>query len=140
MEDDANDAYFVRYALDKAQIANPILHFETARRARTHFAETADFVLPALFILDVNLAGGQTGIEFLRWLREQRAPLGSTPVMMLTASERPGDRDEAELLGSIYFLRKPVTVEAFTAAIHSLGYALASSSAGDSRRTIERHL
>jgi DNA-binding response OmpR family regulator len=140
MEDDANDAFFFRDALQKASIINPVLCFETAKQARRHFAETKQFVLPALFVLDVNLAGGETGIEFLRWLRQQRAPLGSTPTMMLTGSDRPADRAEAELLGSIDFLRKPVSEDTVVAAIQSLGFLLKTPIGYTAERAIERRL
>src|SRR5438552_465548 len=102
----------------KAHIGNPIIAFATAEQARRYLKESR--ALPVLFILDVNLTGGESGIAFLRWLRERRSPLGSTPAMMLTVSESPADQDEAAMLGSIYFLHKPVTEQAITAAVDSL--------------------
>jgi CheY-like chemotaxis protein len=138
LEDDPNDAYFIRHAFEKARIVNPLVRFETATSARQHFAETAPFAMPVLFVMDVHLASGETGIDFLRWLRQQRAPLGSTPVMMLSGSHSPADREEAATLGSIYFLRKPVTDEALTTAVQSLGFVITSLTGFTTERTIER--
>jgi CheY-like chemotaxis protein len=138
VEDDPNDVYFVRHALEKALIVNPLLRFATAEQARNHFAERAIFDLPSMFILDVNLVGRESGIDFLRWLRQQRSPLGSTPAMMLTGSDQPGDRDATAMLGSIYFLRKPVSEDRLTAAVQSLGLMITTLAGATTRRTIER--
>ena len=125
LEDDPNDVFFVRRAFEKAQIANPILAFNSAEEARRYLEELRPFTPPALFILDITLAGGETGIAFLRWLREQASPLGSTPTMMLTGSERRSEQDEAEMLGSIHFLHKPVTEKAILSAVQSLNLTFA---------------
>jgi DNA-binding response OmpR family regulator len=140
MEDDPNDAFFVCQALKTAGIVNRLLQFQTAREAREYFAEPQRVELPVLFVMDVNLVGGETGIDFLRWLRKQRTPLGATPTMVLTGSDRIADRDEAELLGSIYFLQKPVSEETLTAALQSLGFLLTTLSDQGTARTIERRL
>jgi len=127
LEDDPNDVFFVRRAFEKAQIANPILAFSSAQEARRYLEELRPITPPALFILDITLAGGETGIAFLAWLREQPSPLGATPAMMLTGSERRHERDEAEMLGSICFLHKPVTEEAILSAVQSLNLTLRAS-------------
>jgi CheY-like chemotaxis protein len=137
IEDSQDDAYFVRHALEKAHIVNPLLRFATAKQARDHFT-TAAFSTPSLFVVDVTLAGGETGLEFLRWLRQQRSPLGSTPTMMLTGSDRRGDRDQAARLGSVHFLRKPVTEDALSLAVQSLGFVITSLTGFTTERTIER--
>jgi two-component system, response regulator len=137
LEDDQYDAFFVRRALEKAGFANPIIAFATAEQARRHLEQSRP-ALPALFILDVKLADGETGIAFLRWLRRQPSPLGSTPTMMLTGSESPVDRNEAEMLGSIAFLQKPVMEEAIVAAVQSLDLVLTSLSGAPTPRD-QRH-
>jgi DNA-binding response OmpR family regulator len=140
LEDDPADAFFVRRAFEKAHIINPIIVFATAEQARGYFDESRRVALPAVFILDVKLADGETGIAFLRWLRQQRGPLGSTPAMMFTGSESLDDRDETEMLGSIYFLHKPVTEEALTAAVQSLGLVVTSLSDATTQSAISRQL
>jgi DNA-binding response OmpR family regulator len=140
MEDDPNDAFFFTHALETALIVNPVISFTAAKQARRHFVETAAFEMPALFVLDVNLAGGETGIAFLRWLRKQRSPFGSTPTMMLTGSDSPKDRAEAELLGSIYFLHKPVSEDTLIAAVQSLGFLLTRLPGPSLERAIERRI
>jgi CheY-like chemotaxis protein len=138
LEDCATDAYFVRHALHAAHVVNPLIQFTTAVDARAHFSDRSTFDLPALFIMDVNLAGGETGIEFLRWLRQQLAPLCSTPTMMLTGSAQPEDRTDALMLGAVYFLRKPVTADMLNAAVQSLGFVITNLVGVTAQRTIER--
>ena len=139
LEDDPNDAFFVRHALEQAHIVNPLLAFQTATDARRDLDHGPD-PMPALFVMDVHLAAGETGIEFLRWLRQQPAPLGSTPVMMLSGSDNPGDRDEALSLGSIYFLKKPVTPATLTTAVQSLGFVITNLTGATTERTIQRRI
>jgi len=141
IEDSRDDAFFVRRALEKARIANPIIVFQSATQGRQHLDEPNRVDCPALFILDVNLVGGETGVDFLRWLRQQPAPLGTTPTMMLTGSTRPEDRTGAELLGSVYFLLKPVSADTVTSAVQSLGFVVSNlRSDFTMQRTIERRL
>jgi CheY-like chemotaxis protein len=138
LEDDSNDAFFVRHSLEKAHIVNPLVTFQTGSAARQALGSRLG--PPALFVMDVHLAAGETGIEFLRWLRQQPPPLGSTPVMMLSGSDNPGDRDEALSLGSIYFLQKPVTPATLTAAVQSLGFVITSLTGVTAKRTIQRRV
>ena len=63
IEDNRDDALFVRRALDSAHIVNPLVGFQTADEARSQFAKTQAAALPALFIVDVYLSDGETGIE-----------------------------------------------------------------------------
>lgn len=141
IEDSREDAFFVHRALEKARIANPIIVFQSATQARQHLDEAHGVDCPTLFILDVNLVGSETGVDFLRWLRQQSAPLGTTPTMMLTGSTRPEDRTEVELLGSVYFLLKPVSADTVTSAVQSLGFVVSNlRSDFTMQRTIERRL
>ena len=140
LEDDPNDAFFVRHALEKAHIVNPLITFRTGSEARRELDNGPALQLPALFVMDVNLAAGETGIEFLRWLRHQAPPLGSTPAMMLSGSDSPEDRDEAALLGSIYFLQKPVTAATLTTAVQSLGFVITTLTGAATERTIQRRV
>jgi DNA-binding NarL/FixJ family response regulator len=127
VEDDANDAFFVRRAIEMAQIANPVIEFQSAEQARHAVATLAVANAPVLFILDFQLSGNESGIDFLRWLRKQDPPLGSTPAMMLTGSDRPEHASESSHLGTTCFLHKPVTERALIDAVQSLGCEVVSS-------------
>jgi len=137
LEDNPADVFFVRRAFAHAQFANAILSFATADDVRGYLEEARQ-ARPALFILDVQLDGGETGIAFLHWLRQQRLPLGGTPAMMLTGSTNPDDRDDAAMLGSIYYLQKPVTSASLIAAVEALGLLVRRLADATSARVIER--
>jgi CheY-like chemotaxis protein len=122
VEDDDNDVLFVRVALEQALIHNTLRVFDSAERTRADLPQIAP--LPALVILDMHLAGAETGLDVLTWIRRQPEPLGSTPALMLTGSDRQEHRRAALRLGAIAFLHKPVTAENLVAAMGSLGFAV----------------
>lgn len=119
--------FFVRHALEMAKIGNPVVACRSAATARQVLLEKVDEDAPALIILDINLSTGETGIDLLRWVRTQPPPLGSTPAMLLTGSDRPGDIDEAQSLGATCFLVKPVTEQRLSTAVQTLGFVVMTS-------------
>jgi DNA-binding response OmpR family regulator len=72
VEDDPNDAFFVRHALGAALIANPLTEYQSAEQARREVTIPGASMPPVLFILDVHLSGNESGIDLLRWLRLYR--------------------------------------------------------------------
>ena len=128
VEDDPNDAFFVRHAVEAAQIANPLVEYQSAEQARREITIPGASMAPALFILDVHLLGNESGVDLLRWLREQGDPLlSSTPAIMLTGSDRPEHSTESIRLGATCVLQKPVTEETLINAVQSLGCTVVTS-------------
>jgi CheY-like chemotaxis protein len=127
LEDDPLDASFVKLALTTARIRNPLHNFDSVAAIRTFLSSTFADERPVLFILDFHVSGPETGLDFLRWLRQQESPMGSTPALMLTGSDRPEDRDECLGLGSTSFLKKPVTETTLTDAVQALGFVIVTS-------------
>jgi two-component system response regulator len=60
---------------------------------------------PQLVLLDLKMPR-MDGLEVLRQLRADEATRG-LPVVVLTSSERPEDREDAVALGASWFLCKP---------------------------------
>ncbi len=73
---------------------------------------------PDLILLDLNLPG-RNGHEVLEDIRADAA-LGSIPVVILSTSGAERDVKKAYALGASSYVSKPMDVEAFTAAIHSI--------------------
>ena len=72
------------------------------------YASAEDFLSsgslePLCVLLDMQLVG-MSGLELLRGPRSEGSPI---PVIVLTASEDPDSRSEAEGLGCVAYLRKP---------------------------------
>jgi CheY-like chemotaxis protein len=66
-----------------------------------------------LIILDLNLPR-HDGIEILQRLRAS-AEFDRVPVVVLTSSDSPRDRQSATRLGATLYLRKPTSLEQFLA-------------------------
>ena len=128
VEDDPNDVLFIRHALQHARIENPVVVFSTATEAQEQILSPSyTAAIPVLFMLDMHLPGGLTGLEFLRWLRQQGLPVASTPAMMLTGSDRDDHRAESRRLGANVYLQKPVTEERLTEAVQALGFVVVTN-------------
>jgi CheY-like chemotaxis protein len=127
LEDAPADAYFVELALKTARIRNPLQIFDSVASVRTSLEGTFADERPVLFIVDLHLSGPENGLDFLRWLRQQKSPLRSTPAMILSGSDRSEDRDESLSLGSMTFLQKPVTETTLTDAVQALGFVIVTS-------------
>jgi CheY-like chemotaxis protein len=138
LEDEPDDASFVRRALEKSQIANELIVFTTVQQAK-QFIETAnDARVPALAIVDLYLPNGETGLDFTGWLRQRESPASGIPVMMFSVSNAEKHRLEASALRSVTFLTKPVTEESLAAAAQALGFVVTTTVAGGHvKRVIE---
>jgi DNA-binding response OmpR family regulator len=70
---------------------------------------------PDLFVLDINMPG-VTGIDFLKYLRNQPATV-HIPVVMLSSEAAEILVDKALELGADAYVTKPVTIEELEAAM-----------------------
>ena len=110
VEDDPNDVFLLTHALRKVGIGNPIQVAGDGQQAIDYlqgagkFAERAKFPFPCLVLLDLKLPF-VTGLDVLRWIRQQPGPI--LTVLMLTASGSEADIVEAYRRGANAFLIKP---------------------------------
>jgi CheY-like chemotaxis protein len=110
VDDDPNDVLFLRRAMEKAGVENPIQVASNGREAIAclqgagKFADRAQFPFPCLVLLDLKLPYVM-GLDVLKWIRKQ--PWPALPVVMLTASAEDIDIAAAYRLGANAFLRKP---------------------------------
>jgi CheY-like chemotaxis protein len=116
VEDDANDAFFLRYAFESAGITNLLNVVSDGQQAMDYlagtgpYADRAKWPFPLLVLLDLKLPE-MPGLEVLRWIREQPA-LRKLVVIILSSSRESRDIEKAYLLGASSFLVKPLTLEA----------------------------
>jgi len=114
-EDNPADVYLIREALKEHGV-------ECGMRVASDGKEVLGLITPetaalpemddlSLIILDLNLPR-HDGIEILERLRESSL-WAHVPVVVLTSSDSPQDRQAATRLGARYFLRKPSNLEQF---------------------------
>ena len=111
VEDDENDVFFFERAIKLAPVTHPLHVARDGDEAVAYlsgagaFCNRAQFPLPALVVLDLNLPH-KPGLEVLKWIRES-APEKAVPVVVLTSSTSERDIQQAERLGANSFLNKP---------------------------------
>ena len=117
IEDEANDAMLVRETLAQLNLVIDVVIVATAEMARN--AVKRD--VPALIISDIYLAGRETGIDFLNWLRDQPPPLGNVPVIMMSVSTDEVHHMRASSLRALLFMTKPINQDVLLDQLRGLG-------------------
>src|SRR4029077_18910272 len=88
IEDDDNDAFFVRRAMKKTGMINPIQVARDGQEAIDYlqgvgkFAQGEHFPLPGLILLDLKLPFVM-GLDVLKWIRQQ---LDLSPIVIILSS------------------------------------------------------
>ena len=116
VEDDPNDALLVRDTLAQVNLINDIDVATTVESAQKYVTRR----MPALIISDIHLPG-QSGLDFLHWLRDQPAPLGSVPVIMMSVSTEEVHHMRASALRALIFMTKPIKREVLLDQLRGLG-------------------
>jgi CheY-like chemotaxis protein len=112
VDDDQNDVLLVQRALKKAGLDYPLIHRRDGEEAidylsgKPPYSDRAKHPLPTLILLDIKMPK-MTGFDVLNWMRQQPS-LATIPVVILTASVREEDQNEAEKLGAVGYRTKPV--------------------------------
>ena len=117
IEDEANDAMLVRETLAQLNLVNDVVIAGTAEIARSVVKRD----VPALIISDIYLAGRETGIDFLNWLRDQPPPLGNVPVIMMSVSTEEVHHMRASSLRALLFMTKPINQDVLLDQLRGLG-------------------
>jgi CheY-like chemotaxis protein len=110
VEDDPNDVFFLKRAMEKAEVETAVQVVVDGQEAIDYlkgvgrFADRQLFPFPCLVLLDLKLPYVM-GLDVLKWIRSR--PLGFLPVLIFTASAEPADVATAYRLGANAFLTKP---------------------------------
>lgn len=116
LEDDPTDALLVRDTLEQVNLINDIDVVTTVDAAKTYVTRK----MPALIVSDIHLPG-ESGLDFLNWLRDQAAPLGSVPVIMMSVSTDEVHHMRASALRALIFMTKPIKREVLLDQLRGLG-------------------
>jgi two-component system, chemotaxis family, response regulator Rcp1 len=113
-EDNAGDVELVREALREHHIEYEITLARdgmSAKRFIERVGRAPDVPVPDLLLLDLNLPKAD-GHELFSLFRQN--PLCSkTPVIVVTSSNAPKDRERAAALGAAHYFRKPSDLAEF---------------------------
>lgn len=116
VEDNPNDALLVRDTLANVNLINDIDVATTVEAARKYVSRR----MPALIVADIHLPG-ESGLDFLHWLRDQPAPLGNVPVIMMSVSTDEVHHLRASALRALIFMTKPIKREVLLDQLRGLG-------------------
>lgn len=111
VEDNDDDAYLIRRALEQANTVNPVRVVHDGEEAVAYlkgeppYEDREVYPLPELLLLDLKMPR-MDGFEVLRWLRQQ-PELRELRVTVLTSSADVRDANAAFALGANSFLIKP---------------------------------
>lgn len=108
VEDDPNQVIFLKRALGKLKITNPLRVATNGEQAILYLNDRSN-PAPSLVLLDLRVPR-ISGLRILDWIRSQ-ADLRDTPVVIVTTSIEPDDRRLADRLGVLAYLCKPISTE-----------------------------
>lgn len=124
VEDDENDVFFFKRAVEKAGITHPLLVVRDGQDAVHYLGGTGDYSdrtiypAPRLVVLDLNLPV-KHGLQVLEWIRSQPAT-NNVIVLVLTSSMDVLDMHEAYSLGANAYLVKPADPNELGALVDSI--------------------
>ena len=119
VEDNKDDVFLMKRALQNARFSNPVIVVETGPEAMDYlsgagqYADRDSYPMPAVVFLDLKLPF-LYGHEVLAWIRKQRE-LESLVVIVLTSSNEASDLSRCYSLGANSYLVKPPTAEQLVA-------------------------
>lgn len=114
-EDNDGDVFLVRRALQKRGVSHDLVVAHNGEEALSwldgHAGEEKRHTAPDLILLDLNLPRVD-GAQLLSHIRKSDS-FCSTPVIVLTSSDSPKDRQMALELGANLYFRKPTDLASF---------------------------
>lgn len=126
IEDDPNDGELLNAAVAKARVSCRLQHVEDREQAMAYltgsdpFADRERYPAPSLILLDLKLPR-TTGFEILAWLRNQPA-LAGLPVIVLSGSGLPEDKERAVRAGANAYFVKPLAFQSLVALAAQIGH------------------
>jgi CheY-like chemotaxis protein len=128
VEDDEGHAKLIQLNLERAGVANEIIHVKAGQEALDLVRGQGAYAGrnlrgPLLLLLDISMPG-MDGIEVLRQMKADPALARLPPVIMLTTTDDPREIQRCYELGCNMYIIKPVIYEAFVDAIRRLGFFL----------------
>ncbi|MBL7495184.1 response regulator [Frankia sp. CNm7] len=118
VEDDAADALLIEEALEERGVAREVRRASDGVDALDQLHQSSASDHPDLIVLDLNMPR-MNGREFLAQVKAD-PQLRAIPVVVLTTSEAPGDIAGAYQNYANAYVRKPVDLDEFGAAVQRI--------------------
>ena len=103
-DDDENDVFLLRRAFQKAGLPHTLIHVRDGQEAINYLSGKNHAKLK-LLLLDLKMPLVD-GFDVLLWLRARPQPI-CLPVVVLSSSSLPDDKNRAKELGANDYLAKP---------------------------------
>ena len=103
IEDDNVDARVVKRAFTEMSLAPPLIHVTNGEEALAYLQDESAQP-PYLVLLDLDIPG-MSGLDLLKTIRAEEA-LSRIPVVIVTTSDRPLDKDMSLRLGAVDYIHK----------------------------------
>lgn len=123
-EDNPDDVWILKRAFKAAALTSPLHVVENGREVVLYlsgegkYADRDQFPLPCLVLLDLKMPY-MSGLEVLKWIREESRFPRILAVFMTSSSDRR-DIDEAYRLGANAYLVKPSELAKLTDMLRSM--------------------
>jgi CheY-like chemotaxis protein len=125
VEDDADDAFLTERALKNSGVPHRVIRLHDGEEAikylscESPYHNRDAYPVPDIILMDIKMPKA-TGLDVLTWLQKQ-PDLSSIPVIVLTGSILPSDREEAKKLGAVGFEVKPVDFSVLVSMVQGIG-------------------
>jgi chemotaxis family two-component system response regulator Rcp1 len=133
VEDNRGDALLVREALKESNLRFELTHISDGEKAFDYLRRRGEHLnadRPHLVLLDLNLPK-RDGWEVLDEIRVT-PDLERTPVVILSSSGNPADRERAARTPNSLYIRKPSTLDEFLAVGQQIESFWAGAHGGES--------
>ena len=124
VEDSPDDQLAFEITMQEAGLSNPLCIVEHGEAAldsllgRGEYADRETYPMPGIVFMDINMPR-VNGLEALKRIRAHDE-LADLPVVMITVSDADSDVIEAFGLGSLFYVRKPITQDNLRALLMSI--------------------
>ena len=116
VEDDADDVQLLQEALEENKVDCELKVIMEGDKVMPYLNEAGQ--LPDIIVIDFNLPKIH-GKELLVSIRSSKA-FSTIPLVVLTTSASPYDRQFAQENGADTFITKPSTIQGFSAAVETI--------------------
>ncbi len=112
-EDNAADVFLVRTALKSEDLDCPLHVFSDGEEVLRflELVENDAAPYPVMLLLDLNMPK-RSGEEILAWF-QGTTRCSSIPIIVITSSDSPKDRERAAKYGVAHYFRKPADLDEF---------------------------